>query len=193
MVENNVENDDEEPDMTGREVNRWEAWDGWIPNRDVVVERTTDEEVFANVTRDLGHRLYLGRTLAGRDFHIEGQDLEKVNVITGVKGGVKSHLSKVILLQLIAQGAPCIVFDINKEYIHLPKVETDATGKVQRRGIIHLEAGGIPFWIMTIQDEHLSPGAKAQVEQFREECAKALMSSPRMVKATEEFLGDLLS
>jgi DNA helicase HerA-like ATPase len=137
-----VENADEEPDIREREANRWEAWDGWIPNRDVVVERTTDEEVFANVTRDLGHRLYLGRTLAGRAFHIEGQDLEKVNVITGVKGGGKSHLSKVILLQLIAQGAPCIVFDINKEYIHLPKVETDSTGKVLRRGIIHLEAGG---------------------------------------------------
>jgi len=124
-------------------VNSWEQWDGWIPTRDVVVERTTDDEIFANATRDLGHRLRLGYTLSGRDFFVEGQDLEKVNVVTGVKGSGKSHLSKVLLLQLIEQGAPCIVFDINREYIHLPQVETDPqTGQVIRRGIIHLEAGG---------------------------------------------------
>ena len=122
---------------------RWEQWDGWIPARDVDVFRTDDQEVFANSTRDLGHRLRLGRTLAGHDFLIEGQDLEKVNVITGVKGSGKSHLSKVVLLQLIAQGGPCVVFDINKEYIHLPKAEVDPnTGKTLRRGIVHLEAGG---------------------------------------------------
>jgi DNA helicase HerA-like ATPase len=124
-------------------LDRWEEWDGWIPTRDVVIARTSDEEVFTNTTRDLGHPLYLGQTLAGQDFYVEGQDLEKVNVVTGVKGSGKSHLSKVLLLQLIAQGAPCIVFDINKEYIHLPKVEIDPdTGQVNQRGIIHLEAGG---------------------------------------------------
>ena len=136
-----VEVHDREPPVGGWEINRWEAWDGWIPARDVIVERTSDEEVFANATRDLGNRIRLGYTLGGREFHIEGQDLEKVNVITGVKGGGKSHLSKVVLLQLIAQGAPCIVFDINREYIHLPRVETDpATGKVLRRGIVQWHA-----------------------------------------------------
>ena len=127
----------------GPGVGAWEQWDGWIPARDVDIYRTDDQEVFANSTRDLGHRLRLGRTLAGTDFFVEGQDLEKVNVITGVKGSGKSHLSKVVLLQLIAQGAPCVVFDINKEYIHLPKAEVDpSTGKTIRRGIVHLEAGG---------------------------------------------------
>ncbi len=91
-------------------LNRWEQWDGWIPTRDVTVERTTDEEVFANATRNLGHPLQLGHTLAGHPFLVEGQDLEKVNVVTGVKGSGKSHLSKVLLLQLIASGAPCVVF-----------------------------------------------------------------------------------
>ncbi len=133
------------PDPNGRQsgLNRWEEWDGWIPTRDVVVTRTSDEEVFTNATRNLGHPLYLGQTLAGQDFYVEGQDLEKVNVITGVKGSGKSHLAKVILLQLIAQGAPCLVFDINREYIHLPQVELDPdTGAVSQRGIVHLEAGG---------------------------------------------------
>lgn len=124
-------------------LNRWEDWDGWIPTRDVMVTRTTDQEVFTNATRNLGHPLYLGDTLAGQQFFVEGQDLEKVNVVTGVKGSGKSHLSKVLLLQLIAQGAPCLVFDINREYIHLPEHEIDpSTGEVTRRGVIHLEAGG---------------------------------------------------
>lgn len=122
---------------------RWEQWDGWIPTRDVDIYRTEDEEVFANTTRDLGHRLHLGWSLGGHDFFLEGQDLEKVNVITGVKGSGKSHLAKVILLQLIEQGAPCVVFDINREYIHLPKAEIDPrSGELLRKGIIHLEAGG---------------------------------------------------
>ena len=131
------------PTIATQRPNRWEEWDGWIPTRDVVVARTADEEIFANTTRDAGHRMRLGYTLAGQAFHVEGQDLEKVNVITGVKGSGKSHLSKVVLLQLIAQGAPCIVFDINREYIHLPRSITDPnTGRVLQRGIVHLEAGG---------------------------------------------------
>ena len=131
------------PSARPQKLNRWEEWDGWIPTRDVIVERTPDEEVFANATRDMGHRIRLGYTLAGQAFHVEGQDLEKVNVVTGVKGSGKSHLSKVLLLQLIAQGAPCIVFDINREYIHLPKAKVDpATGRFIEPGIVHLEAGG---------------------------------------------------
>jgi hypothetical protein len=121
----------------------WESWDGWIPARDVEVSRTDDDEVFANATQSLGHDLRLGRTLTGQDFYIEGQGLEKVNVVTGVKGSGKSHLAKVLLMQLIEQSAPCIVFDINREYIHLPKAEVDEkTERVLRRGIVHLEAGG---------------------------------------------------
>jgi len=121
---------------------RWDQWDGWIPTRDVEVTRTDDREVFQNCIDDLGNRLHLGETLRGEPFFIEGQNLEKVNLITGVKGSGKSYLSKVILLELIKRGAPCIVFDLNKEYIHLPKHEVDPlTGEIRQRGIIHLKAG----------------------------------------------------
>ena len=131
-----------EQDQTDQ-PSRWEQWDGWIPARDVEVFRTDDSEVFTNATRDMGHRLRLGWTLGRHEFFVEGQDLEKVNVITGVKGSGKSHLAKVILLQLIEQGAPCLVFDINREYIHLPKAEANPNnGDSARRGIVHLEAGG---------------------------------------------------
>ncbi|MBM3236028.1 ATP-binding protein [Candidatus Poribacteria bacterium] len=120
----------------------WDGWNGWIPARDVVVERTNDEEVFLNCIPSNGNMLYLGRTMNDEPFYIEGQALEKVNIITGVKGSGKSHLAKVLLLQLIERGAPCIVFDINREYINLPRHEIDnKTGKTLQRGIIHLQAG----------------------------------------------------
>jgi len=125
--------------LTGR---RWDQWDGWIPIRDVEVTRISDQELFANCIDDLGNPLHLGQTLRGEPFLIEGHYLEKVNVITGVKGAGKSYLSKVMLLELIDAGAPCVVFDLNKEYIHLPKHEVDpATGQVRSKGIIHLKAG----------------------------------------------------
>jgi hypothetical protein len=125
--------------LTGR---RWDQWDGWIPTRDVEVSRISDQELFENCIDDLGNPLHLGETLRGEPFAIEGHYLEKVNVITGVKGSGKSYLSKVMLLELINAGAPCVVFDLNKEYIHLPQHDLDShTGEVRRRGIVHLKAG----------------------------------------------------
>lgn len=121
---------------------RWDQWDGWIPTRDVEVNRITDQELFDNCIDDLGNPLHLGETLRGQPFTIEGHYLEKVNVVTGVKGAGKSHLSKVILLELIKAGAPCVVFDLNKEYVHLPPHDIDSvSGQVRRRGILHLKAG----------------------------------------------------
>ncbi len=121
---------------------RWDLWDGWIPTRDVEITRTTDQQVFAHCVDNFGNLLTLGRTLQGVPFCIDGQTLEKINIITGVKGSGKSHLSKVILLELIKRGAPCIVFDINKEYIHLPPRRIDPlNGQTRERGIVHLQAG----------------------------------------------------
>jgi hypothetical protein len=121
---------------------RWDQWDGWIPTRDVEVTRVTDQELFANSIADLGNPLHLGQTLRGEPFRIEGHYLEKVNVVTGVKGSGKSHLSKVLLLELINAGAPCVVFDLNREYIHLPAHDIDPlSGRVRRKGVLHLKAG----------------------------------------------------
>jgi uncharacterized protein len=120
----------------------WDQWDGWIPIRDVDITRVSDKELFDNSVADLGNPLTLGQTLRGKPFHIEGHYLEKVNIVTGVKGSGKSHLSKVLLMELMHAGAPCVVFDLNREYIHLPKHEMDAhSGEVFNKGIVHLKAG----------------------------------------------------
>jgi len=119
---------------------RWGHWDGWIPTRDVVVERVSDEEVISFCEGALDHPLRLGR-LGDRDMVIEGSRLEKVSIITGVKGAGKSHLAKVILLELIKLGAPCIVFDLNREYVHLPRYEVNPVSGEGRRGVLVLSAG----------------------------------------------------
>ncbi len=136
-VDSTSNRDSHQPSATSHQPSTsWEQWDGWIPTRDVEVEKTADDQVFANCLRDRGHLLCLGQTLYGQPFCLDGQSLEKVNIITGVKGAGKSHLAKVILLQLIGQGAPCLVFDINREYIHLPPHDQG------RPGVIPLSAGG---------------------------------------------------
>ncbi len=120
----------------------WDQWDGWIPHRDVEVLPVPDDEMFRQCVELLGNPLELGMTLRGKPFRVEGRHLEKINIITGVKGSGKSYLCKVMLLELIERGAPCIVFDINREYIHLPRHSVDPfTGKVLKRGIVHLKAG----------------------------------------------------
>ena len=44
-----------------------------------------------------------------------------LNIITGRKGSGKSHLAKLLLLSIAGWGAPCIVLDVNGEYINLHK------------------------------------------------------------------------
>ncbi|MBS7623076.1 ATP-binding protein [Candidatus Bathyarchaeota archaeon] len=43
----------------------------------------------------------------------------RLNIITGKKGVGKSHLSKLLILSLIKNGAPCLIIDINGEYVNL--------------------------------------------------------------------------
>ena len=43
----------------------------------------------------------------------------RLSIITGKKGTGKSHLSKLLISELASHGAPCIVFDINGEYVNL--------------------------------------------------------------------------
>ena len=111
----------------------WEAWDGWIPPRDVVVERVPYRTIMRECVPDYGHPLHIGRTLHGEPFQLDGRALEKVNVIVGAKGSGKSHLAKVLLLELVKQGAPCVVFDLNREYVYLPPHRRGEPGVIPLR------------------------------------------------------------
>jgi hypothetical protein len=162
----------------------WDRWDGWIPTREVEITRVGHQELLANCVNDLGNRLHIGQTLDGGPFSIEGQALEKVNVITGVKGSGKSYLAKVLLLELIKQGAPCIVFDLNKEYIHLPPHEVGPDGRV-KRGVIVLRAGEGGNLKMGVEEFGLEP-LLTMLTKFGLPEVSALYFENRVFKLLEE-------
>ena len=119
----------------------WRIWNGWLPSLNVQVEPVDDEDLFRNVgIHEPPHPLRLGTTLSGQEFSIAGKRFEKVNVITALKGMGKSHLAKVIILELIREGMPCVVFDLNQEYVRLPALQTGADGRVTRPGVLVLAA-----------------------------------------------------
>lgn len=58
----------------------------------------------------------------GDPVHIDASYLDGgLNIITGRKGTGKSHLAKLLLLSLSRWQAPCIVLDVNGEYVNLHK------------------------------------------------------------------------
>lgn len=112
---------------------QWGIWNGWLPSRNVEISRVDDEELFQHCgLLNPNYPLALGQTLDGRAFSIAGRSIEKINIITALKGMGKSHLAKILVLQLIEKEMPCVVFDLNREYVHLPKMELE--GKQVRRG-----------------------------------------------------------
>jgi len=137
------------------EGTRWVArakvrgpWDGVLPSWEAEIFPTSPP-----IPETPGPKIFLGRTLEGKEFSPGGRALEKVNVIVGAKGSGKSHLAKVILLGLIGAGAPCLVLDVNREYSGLPGVRTYAVGKDFKLGVreigvealsVMLEAFGTP-------------------------------------------------
>ena len=114
---------------------QWENWDGWIPTRNVEVTKVSDKDIYDHCIPAFGNPLNLGKGLSGDELSIDGRSYEKVNLITSAKGAGKSHLAKVILLELIKQGKSCVVFDINREYTRLPGVTNLIPGDNFRLGV----------------------------------------------------------
>lgn len=120
---------------------QWRIWNGWLPSRNVRITRVEDEELLhACGLYEPNHPLNLGTTLDGRDFAIAGRNFEKINVVTALKGMGKSHLAKVLIIELMRRGMASVVFDLNREYTRLPALELDDAGIVATPGAIVLSA-----------------------------------------------------
>ncbi len=66
----------------------------------------------------------LGKSKSGADLIVDIKALDgKLNIVTGKKGTGKSYLSKLLVVSLIEHGAPCVVLDVNGEYVNLSKSE----------------------------------------------------------------------
>jgi len=135
-------------------------WDGILPGWEAEIFPTSPP-----IPETPGPKIFLGRTLEGKEFSPGGRALEKVNVIVGAKGSGKSHLAKVILLGLIRAGAPCLVLDVNREYGGLPEVRTYSVGKDFKLGVreigvealsVMLEAFGTPATSLLYFETRLS-------------------------------------
>jgi hypothetical protein len=135
-------------------------WDGILPGWEAEIFPTSPP-----IPETPGPKIFLGRTLEGKEFSPGGRALEKVNVIVGAKGSGKSHLAKVILLGLIRAGAPCLVLDVNREYGGLPEVRTYSVGKDFKLGVreigvealsVILEAFGTPATSLLYFETRLS-------------------------------------
>jgi hypothetical protein len=135
-------------------------WDGIFPGWDAEIFPTSPP-----IPETPGPKIFLGRTLEGKEFSPGGRALEKVNVIVGAKGSGKSHLAKVILLGLMRAGAPCFVLDVNREYGGLPGVRTYSVGKNFKLGVreigvealsVMLEAFGTPATSLLYFETRLS-------------------------------------
>jgi hypothetical protein len=99
---------------------RWYTWDGWIPTRHVDIQRVDAESLLMNVMPEPDVPIRSFASFDGTPLQFAGPRLNMVNVVAGVKGSGKSHLTKHLVLALSERNVPCVVFDINGEYIELP-------------------------------------------------------------------------
>jgi len=115
----------------------------WTPNRSsTVVRRLGDKEVLRLVGAVGGKMSFdVGRLKGGAEVCLPITALDgKLNIVTGKKGTGKSHLSKLLLLSLVEQGATCVVLDVNGEYVGLAE-----GAKGVKRGSVHVLVPGRNF------------------------------------------------
>ena len=101
----------------------WVAWDGWIPTRHVEIIRLDGQDLLSHVMPSPAFPLPSFSNFNDLAIQIDGPRMNMVNVIAGVKGSGKSHLAKHVVLGLAQSNVPCIIFDINGEYISLPNAQ----------------------------------------------------------------------
>ncbi len=96
----------------------------WLPSRTNSRIVPYSIEKLAS-TRNGKRPVTLGRTRSDH-LTVDVKMLDgKLNIITGKKGVGKSHLSKLLILSLIQNGAPCLVIDVNGEYVNIGRTKND--------------------------------------------------------------------
>jgi len=72
--------------------------------------------------QDKSRPIHFGTTKSRTELTLDAKVLDgRLNIITGKKGTGKSHLSKLLVLSLVDNKAPCVVLDVNGEYVNLSK------------------------------------------------------------------------
>jgi hypothetical protein len=77
--------------------------------------------------------IHFGTTKSCAELTLDAKVLDgRLNIITGKKGTGKSHLSKLLVLGLVDNKAPCVVLDVNGEYVNLSKTKSSSEGTKRR-------------------------------------------------------------
>jgi len=83
--------------------------------------------------QDKSRPIHFGTTKSKTELTLDAKVLDgRLNIITGKKGTGKSHLSKLLVLSLVDNKAPCVVLDINGEYVNLSKAKSSSAESSRR-------------------------------------------------------------
>ncbi|MFB2938358.1 ATP-binding protein [Aerosakkonemataceae cyanobacterium BLCC-F154] len=100
---------------------KWREPEGKVVTRNVDIFPIDPVFLIDNILKkEDGLNLCLG-SYKKHHVNVYAGGFEKVNLITGMKGGGKSHITKGIIHLQTNLGMPSIIFDINGEYGELPK------------------------------------------------------------------------
>ncbi len=85
------------------------------------IERVSTSEVLRLVDGgEFKYKIGLGIDFDGNPVSIYAEKLDgSLTLITGMKGSGKSHLAKLLAVNLVSHGAPILIFDLNGEYLGL--------------------------------------------------------------------------
>lgn len=101
----------------------WHAWDGYVPTRNIRVQKLGASELLPRVMPAITVPLPDIFSFAGQWCQLEGPRLGHVCAAVGAKGQGKSHLLKLLILALATRGIPVLAFDMNGEYEQLPSAQ----------------------------------------------------------------------
>ncbi|MHA1144563.1 MAG: ATP-binding protein [Candidatus Helarchaeota archaeon] len=102
-------------------------WTGWIPTRNVQIKKLDDKTLIPWLEFSNKYLMTVGVTRIDKHpFKVNAGYFQGILLVVGKKGSGKSHLVKIITLEICDHGGKFLIFDINNEYASLGK---DPAGK----------------------------------------------------------------
>jgi len=135
----------------GLEEGKLSQWSSWLPSRSsCTIKKLPISSLLSMINSSIDLPIVVGETNDAAILTVDARCFDgKLNIITGKKETGKSHLSKLLTLSLVENGAGVIVFDLNGEYTGL---EFDVDGRKNAyKGKVHVLVPGQNFRVSLSQ------------------------------------------